>query len=144
MGSNKSTELLTFWFICYRKRKKSMWSDRETRTDSTKTFYVQVSKWNRTTNSWLSGDRHLQFPDCIIEMGFLVPLKKSIIHNVDIKFSVLWAPESTPLEIILSNSQCLPFLLRQRRSVVLMWWRPQEVSKSLEDEFWPASLYRGI
>lgn len=84
-------------YLLQRAKKKSMWSDRNTSTDSRKTFSVQVSNWNRTATRWLSGDRHLQFPDCIIEMGFLFPLQKSIIHNVNIKLSVLWVPESPPL-----------------------------------------------
>ena len=111
--SNKSTKLLTFWFICYRewkkKPKKSMWSDRTTRTDRRKTFYMHVSIWNRTTSSGLSGDRHLQFPDCIIEMGFLLPLtkKKSMLRSVDIKFSVIWVPQSPPLKNRLLSSPLL-------------------------------------
>lgn len=54
-----------------------MGSGRETRTDGMEAFSSHVSSCSCTTSSWLSEHRHRQCPDCIIEMGFLFPLKKN-------------------------------------------------------------------
>lgn len=119
-------------------KKKSMQSDRNTRTDRRKTFYMQVSIWNRTTSSGLSGDRHLQFPDCIIEMGFLLPLKKkkSMLHSVDIKFSAICVLQTPPLKNRLLSSLLLTVFTafsRAEVSVANMMKARRHLHRSLGD-----------